>query len=383
VAGPGVQGKVTVSLREVTLQEALETILLANGLNFVTLGNVIVVKPVSTSIPGERRARLYRLNYINASQLKEAIADLLSDGAVVKVLSPQFAEVGNTGPQQEAQLSGMERSSMLLVSDRPEVLRQIDALVKKLDVPTPQVMIEARLVELSPTDQKSLGIDWDKTISATLMYEQTLPSGRVQTYSALKESPLGEGKWRFGHLTAAEFSAVLEFLKSHTESKLISNPKILAMDNQEAVISVGTTVPIPQINRGVGGQGDIVTFTYKDVNIELRVTPHVSEGDLILMSVRPVIEEITGEVVVDANRAPITSKRSIQTVVAVRDGETVVIGGMIKEKKIKTQKKVWLLGDIPLLGHLFTHETSEVRQSDLLIFITPHIVREKRALRQP
>jgi len=113
---------------------------------------------------------------------------------------------------------------------------------------------------------------------------------------------------------------------------------------------------------------------YKDVNIELRVTPHVSENKKIIMSVNPVIEEVTGEVVVDVNRAPITSKRAVHTTVSVKDGETIVIGGMIKDNTTVTTNKVFLLGDIPLIGPFFRHQKKEKKQTDLMIFITPHIV---------
>ncbi len=243
-----------------------------------------------------------------------------------------------------------------------------------MDVPTPQILIESKLVELSPLDKSSLGIDWDKSITASLFYQELLPGGDTQDYSVVKEDLTTADPWVLGPLTASQFSSMLNFLRQTTESKLVSNPKILAMDNQTSTITVGTTFPIPQINRGVAGQGDIVTFQYKDVNIELNVTPHVTENDEIIMYVNPIIEEITGEVIIDINRAPITSKRSVSTVVSVKDGETIVIGGMIKEDMKKIVSKVFLLGEIPLLGNLFRNTDYEKKQSDLLIFITPHII---------
>ncbi len=146
------------------------------------------------------------------------------------------------------------------------------------------------------------------------------------------------------------------------------------MDNQEAFISVGTTFPIPQITRGVGGQGDVVTFQYRDVSIALRVTPHVSDDETITLFVNPEIEEVIGQVTAGGNSAPITSRRTVKTVVNLKNNETMVIGGLIRESTIETISKVWLLGDIPLIGNLFRHKNKTKTQTDLLIFITPRLV---------
>ena len=379
VAGPDVKDTVTVSLRNVTLKEALDNILLASGYDYVVDGNVIMVKPLEKEIPGATQTKVYHLKYIDATNLLHVIRDVISDKALVKVFQADFYSRGDEGGKVQprgGEQQNLRRSSTLIVTDNAENIQRIDQLVQQLDVPVPQIMIESKLVELAPIDQDRLGIDWDKTINATLLFEDILPSGAKKMYSILNTDLKGRGQWRFGHLTADEFSAALEFLRQNTDSKLISNPRILGMDNQPCQISVGTTFPVPQINRGLAGQGDIVTFQYKDVNIQLNVTPHVVEGKKIIMHVNPVIEEVTGEVVVDINRAPITSKRTVSTVVTVKDGETIVIGGMIKEKKVTVVNKVWLLGDIPLLGMLFRHREVEKKQTDLIIFITPHILTE-------
>lgn len=373
VASDEVKGKITLSLTNVTLKEALDNILKANGYNYIINGNVIFVKPAEKTISGEMITKVYRLKYIDAYNLKEAISDVLSSHAKVRVFSEDFQPRSRGKEGQPENKEGC-RYSVLIVTDLPENIKRIDHIVEELDVSAPQIMIEAKLIEVSPIEQKKLGIDWDKSITASLLDEYILPSGRSQSYSVFSEGPAKGKQLVFGKLSATEFTAVLEFLKTKTNAKLISNPRILASDNQESSISVGTTVPIPQIHRGVAGQGDIITFMYKDVNISLKVTAHITEDRHIVMAVNPVIEEITGEVVVDKNKAPITSKRSVSTVVSVKDGETIVIGGLIKENTIKTIKKVWLLGDIPLLGYLFRHQALEKKQTDLLIFITPRIV---------
>ncbi len=378
VAGNDVQGKVTVSLQNVSLREALNTILKANGYDYLVQGNVILVKKMSNNLPGELVTRVFHLKYVDANNLKQTLDPLKSKEGSIEVFDAYFQKAKKQQqkpgqPQQVAAGLSQSHSSVLIVTDKQEKVAQISQVISQLDVPVPQIMIESKLVEMSPVNEDRLGIDWDKTINASLLWQQVLPGGKAQSYSAMVNDPRS-GQWNLGHLTASEFKVVLDFLREHTDSKLISNPRITAMDNQEATISVGTTFPIPQINRGLAGQGDIVTFNYKDVNIELRVTPHVSENRKILMSVNPVIEEVTGEVVVDVNRAPITSKRAVNTTVSVKDGETIVIGGMIKDNTTVTTSKVFLLGDIPLIGPFFRHQKKEKKQTDLIIFITPHIV---------
>ena len=407
VANQAVQGKVSVTLNGVTVREALELITRANGYDYLIAGQVILVKPREAFQLPELETRVYRLKYIDASNLKAILQQVVSSQARIQVFYYDFQPTGGAatsvgsvgtatgsggappaatggavgalgalpGPAGASTTSGPargKRSSTLLVTDTRENFPQVEAMIRALDVPTPQIMIEAKLLEVSPQDEEKLGIDWSKTVSAEVFREVILPSGQPFRYSA--QVPLDGGNVSFGTLSVGEYSAVLDFLRSHTDTKLISNPRILTSDNQEAVISVGTNVPIPQITRGVGGQGDVVTFEYRDVAISLRVTPHVADDETITLHVNPVVEEIVGEVQAGESRAPITARRQVETVVNVKNNETVVIGGLIKEDVIDQVKKVWLLGDIPLIGNLFRHKEKTSKQSDMLIFITPRLI---------
>ncbi|MFQ5864662.1 MAG: secretin N-terminal domain-containing protein [bacterium] len=369
VASRDVTGKVTVSLSNVTIKDALNNIIRANGYDYIVDDEVIVVKPKDKFQFEDFETKVYRLNHIDASNLKSTLSQILSSQAKIQVFYHNF----NPGEKEvEGQTTGKKnRSSTLIVTDSPANIKQLDAMIAALDVPTPQIMIEAKLIEIAPQKQDKLGIDWAKSIGAQIFQEVLLPSGSAFRYSA--QLPLDGGSINYGTLSFDQYNAVLDFLSSHTKSKLVSNPRIMAMDNQEAIISVGSTVPVPQINRGIGGQGDVVTFDYRDVNITLRVTPHVGDDGTITLYVNPVIEEITGEVVAGDNRAPITSKREVKTVVKLKSNDTMVIGGLIKENTIETLDKVWLLGDVPLIGNFFRHKNKVKRQTDLLIFITPRL----------
>ncbi len=370
VAGSGVTGKVTVTLNKVSLKDALDLIVKASGLDYTIEGDVVLVKPREQFNALELETKVYRLKYLDANNLKGTVAQVLSPQAKVQVFYHNFREVDLDKSAKET--GEKNRSSTLIVTDSAVNIKQLDAMIAALDVPAPQIMIEAKLVEISPQHEKKLGINWDKSINAEIFREIITPSGQPFQYSA--EIPVDGGSVNYGTLSVERYNAVLNFLSANTNSKLVSNPRIMATDNQEAMISVGTTFPIPQITRGVGGQGDIVTFEYRDVNIELRVTPHVGEDESISLYVNPQVEEVIGQVSAGDNSAPITSKRTVETVVNLKNNETMVIGGLIRENTIDTVQKVWLLGDIPLIGNLFRQKSVTKKQTDLLIFITPRLV---------
>ena len=371
VASQDVNATITVSLANVTIKEALDLVVRANGLDYIVKNEVILVKPRDKFEGPELETMVYRLKYVDANNLKNIATQILSPWAKIQVYYHSY-KLEQTSDEDGKGGKIKNRSSTLVVTDSPEYIKQLNAVIVTLDVPAPQIMIEAKLIEISPQSDEKLGIDWSKTINAQIFREVILPSGVPQRQSA--EIPLTGGSISYGTLTFDEYGAVIDFLNTHTNSKLISNPRILAMDNQEAYISVGTRFPIPQINRGVGGQGDIVTFQYRDVNIALRVTPHVADDQTITLFVNPEVEEVIGQVIAGGNSAPITSKRTVETVVNLKNNETMVIGGLIRENIVETISKIWLLGDIPLIGNLFRHKNKTKKKTDLLIFITPRLV---------
>jgi len=379
VIGEGVEGLVTMDLKNVTLRQALNRIVHTHDCDYTVDNGIITVKPLKAVYSGGSITKVYRLKYADAENVAIILRQVVSNDSLVRVFHREFLNYPESGKNRrdanEVAVQGIRRSSILVVTDLPDKIRQVDSVIKELDKPPIQIMIESKLVELSPMHSNELGINWDKTINAAVWGQNILQGGDVQDYAVINTDPANGGEWQLASLSAGKYQAVLDFLKQKTDSKLKSNPRLLAMDNEESSISVGTTVPVPRIQRGLGGQGDMVTFEYKEVNIQLNVTPHVTGPKEITMYVNPVIEEITGWVEYEQHRAPITDKRTVNSIVTVKNGETVVIGGLIKSQRIRTQQKVWLLGSLPLLGRLFQHEQYEDKQTDLMIFITPRIIR--------
>ena len=169
---------------------------------------------------------------------------------------------------------------------------------------------------------------------------------------------------------------MIDFLEQRGSSKLLSNPRVTTMDGEPASIHIQKVIPIQTINRFSEGAiiQDIVSYQDLEVGISLQVTPHIGDDSTITMEVKPVVEEIIGYTGNPNDLRPITSKRSVNTTVTVKNNETVALGGLLKESQIENEEKVFLLGHIPILGGLFTHRTTENQTTDLLILITPIIM---------
>jgi type II secretory pathway component GspD/PulD (secretin) len=272
-----------------------------------------------------------------------------------------------------------QRSDVLVVTDFRKNIADIAAVVSAMDKPVQQLHIEIRLVETLIGDEKQVGLNLPKSINVNMEgAESTVPfsykpSEETKKFSSWYELPEAGDKLSLGVLTVDQLKATLDYLAMDNSSKLLSNPKVLAMNNKKAVIIMGTNVPIPELSRGIAG--DLITYKEKEVSMNLTVVPRINEENKITLQVHPMLEEIVGYTGEAAAPQPITSRREIETTVMVEDGQTVVIGGLIKETENKIEDKIWLLGDIPVLGYLFKHVSTKKEKTDLLIFITTKILK--------
>lgn len=369
VVGGDVTGNVTVQLNDVTLADALSAILKAHGYHYIIENNVILVKPFDQNVNGELTSKVYRLNYLDGNLLTKTLEPLLSSKGKIE---PLIAEV-----EKEDKF---ERASEIVVTDNWENLARIDEVIKNLDTPITQVQIEVRLVETLLGNEKEIGFNPPKKISGSITGgETTAPitksqqsGGGQRRLAAWYKLPTFGKNFHYGVLTIDELTAALDFLSRDTHSHLISSPKVTALNNRKATIRIGTSVPVPEVSRGISG--DLLSFKEKQVDMNLEVIPRINSAGYITMDVHPILEEIIGFTGPSDTPQPITSRREVQTTVMVKNGETAVIGGLIKENTKEITDKVWLLGDIPLLGLLFRHKSSKKEKTDLLIFITPKII---------
>jgi type IV pilus secretin PilQ/predicted competence protein len=378
VVSEGVKGRTTMKLENVTLRQALDKIVFTNDCNYFVDGNIITIRPMALASMAGRITKVYRLRYADAVNVAKVVKRIASKDSLVEAFQTEFLDYDEAGKARInyalSTVQGIRRSSILVVTDIPEKVKQIDAVVAELDKPPVQILIESKLVEVAPTYTDQLGIDWDKTLNLAYNTDASTKTSQT-TINSGADSPVFNisRTLTMGRLNPGQYAAMLDFLKTKTNSKLMSNPRLLATDNEESSISVGKTVPVARIQRGVGGQSDMVTFEYKEISIRLNVTPHVGGNREITMYVNPIIEEIVDWKVISGNEAPVTDKRSVNSIVTVKDGETVVIGGLVKNNLTETTKRLWLLGNLPLIGRLFQHDYTQNIQTDLMIFITPTI----------
>ncbi len=366
---------VNVRLTNVPVRTALEYILKPNGYHYLIKDNVMIIKPLKDEFYGELETKIYHLQYIDGLKIKETVSKFLSSkGKLEALLTEKTTE------------KEPDRSNVLIVSDLEENLRIIDQIIQELDAPVKQVLIEVRLIETLIGDNKQLGLKWPTSVKASVMgAETTAPitttgqqgsSGGQQTIlSGWYQFPDTPEEIHLGVLTVDKLQAALDLLATDNRSKLISNPKVTTLNNQKAIIRIGTTVPIPEIQRSVAG--DLYSYKEKDVSMRLEVIPIVGKDNKITLKLHPIMQEIIGYIGPSEAPQPIISVREVETSVVINNGETVAIGGLVKETKSEQEEGIWLLSSIPVLGYLFKHTTIRKEKSDLLIFITSKVLEAK------
>jgi type IV pilus assembly protein PilQ len=346
---------VTVRLSEVPLRDGLQALLKAALCNMVELDNgIVVVKPLKKDLYGEMYTRIYTLDYVEAEDAAKAVQKVLSENGSAEV---SHRRVGDG--------SGSNRSSVLVVTDLPEAQRRIAEVIAEYDRAVPQIAIEAKFIETTRSSEDRFGIDWQIRASAS-----------TGSWDPSKDFaiPIIFDQMVLGKVSLDQMNASLEILATRGNSRVLANPRTVTLDNQTARISMGVEVPLREINKDA--QTGEITYTWKtrSIPIKLEVTPHVTSDGRVTMSVKPSVEAITGWVGSADDQQPIVAKREAETQVTVSDGEVVVIGGLVKDEETRTVGKIPLLGDIPLLGHLFKKTSVRREQNDLMIFIIPHVL---------
>jgi type II secretory pathway component GspD/PulD (secretin) len=239
----------------------------------------------------------------------------------------------------------------------------VGEVIKTLDTVTPQVLIETKIVETTLSNQENLGIDWVTQVSITGAQRPIVWPfvGRgTDSKFAPDDFPVAdEDQFNFGTINFTQLQAILELLRTRTDTNILSNPRIVTLDNQLARIVVGSQYPIPSyVYNEEQARLQVNGFEYKDIGIIFEVTPHVNNKGFITLEIAPTVTDILDFVQVENTTLPRLSTEEARTTDQVTD----------------IRKKVPILGDIPLLGLLFQKKEQTVTKTDLLIFLTPHII---------
>ena len=275
-----------------------------------------------------------------------------------------------------------ETRSIIVVAD-DETAMHITNVVRQLDRPTPQVLINCVFMEATHTKDTDIGVDGT--------YTYTISSKKFDAFNGTGTAATAFDLATSGGLytlAGSDLNIRLAALARAGKTEILSRPSILARNNQQATITIGQQVPLISgvTYDNFGNQRNAIT--YQDVGIILQVTPFITSEGMVEMIVQPEVSSVSDSTVSFATgtndlggaTAPIINIRSADTVVVVPDGETVVIGGLMATMKVNSEQKVPILGDIPLLGLLFKHKVTGDEKKELLIFLTPHIVKRPSEL---
>lgn len=374
LVSPKVIGNVTATLTDVPLDEALNNILAVQGATYVTGKNMIRVVPIGDVMMEQAKmvTKVYRIYYADIKDVAASLEKFVS---------------------KNGQISFAVGTSNIIVTDTEDKIKSIDDFIKEIDRVTPQILVEARLYDITSDDSLDLGVQWsvgtntdygdrgvggiDKT--GKINPFMTGDSGSAQS----QKTNITGNSFRFGWLDGSQnIDAIIAAKQRDISAKLLANPRVMVIDNKEATIKIISEIPYQELSQTSGG-GNIGTTQFKEVGVELKVTPHVTADGLIRMYIKPSFSTRGKEEVVvttddngdqRANRVPGIDKRETETTALVLDGQTVVLGGLRKKETATDLNKVPLLGDLPLVGFLFRYQGDQILNSELVVFVTPHVV---------
>ncbi len=353
-----VKGSVTISLKNVSWEGALRTILRSGGLDFVDEGGIIRVDE-ATKLQAEAtdreaararqmeliplETRILKLNYANAAEL----------------IAPLGASLSRRGLVQAE-----KRTNTLIVTDLPNIVDRVEKMAMELDSATPQIEITAKLVDVDSQASRDLGITWglnglqpnndpaNGTIDVNVT-EPKAPASATVTYGVIKS-------WGI-------ISSKIDMLERMNKANIISNPRITTVDNREAKILVGQKIPL--IVQDVAGNP---VSQLQTIGIQLKVTPHLTQDKKIIMDLHPEVSDLASNSTVQGGVIINTSEAD--TRVMVEDGQTAVIGGLIRTNEGVIRQGVPLLKDLPLVGMLFRSSNTSHQSRELIIFVTPRLL---------
>ena len=371
IMSPMVVGNVTVTFNDVPLEEALRNILAVHDSLYVPTDNIIRII-TSTEMVAKAEpilTKTFEIVYVDAVEVVLALD---------KFKSPQGS------------VSSIKGTSHIIVTDTESKITEITGLLEKIDRITPQILVEARIYDITSRDKLDLGVEW------TAGRNTNFQSGGIGTNPLTPgpRNPFGVGGFSAATAkTAAATTGFLRFgtLNEHvdidvqiraeqeiTEATLLANPRILVLDNETALFDIITEHPY--VERTVSASGITESVKFKEVGVKLTVTPHVTRNGMLRLHLMPEFNVFVERVTLSTTDIPVVDTRKVDTIALVKDGQTVVLGGMRKKDVSKEENKIPLLGDLPLIGGLFRFEGEDTAVTELIVFITPRIVGQEPVL---
>ncbi|EIK53714.1 general secretion pathway protein D [Stutzerimonas stutzeri TS44] len=337
--------------------------------------------------PATRSAntRVIRLRHNDAKSLAETLGDI-SEG-----LKDSGEGETTTSRPQNILIRADESLNALVLLAEPELIGTLESIVRQLDVPRAQVMVEAAIVEVSGDISDALGVQWAVDarggtggVGGVNFGNTGLSIGSVLNSINEGEIPSNLPDGAILGIGTRSFGALVTALSSNSKSNLLSTPSLLTLDNQEAEILVGQNVPFQTgayTTDSSGANNPFTTIERQDIGVTLKVTPHINEGATLRLQIEQEISSIAPTASLTAQAVDlVTNKRSIKSTILAEDGQVIVLGGLIQDDVTRTDSKVPLLGDIPLLGALFRSTQESHVKRNLMVFLRPTVVRDRAGL---
>jgi len=350
VTDPSIKGKITIYLREVPAEDALELILQVNELSYQKTNNVLMVasqEKLAAMVP--RVVETIRLQRLDATKAKEILKGL------------KF---------KEENIQVDEERSRLIVIDTPDNIRRIKESLVDIDQPPLQVMLEAKIVEASVDALKEFGFEWggESPDVKKIMVTPVEAEDREVDFEDIFRLNVVEEGWH-----GVGISAALNILEDKGKARVLANPRLTTLNNEKATMLIGDRVPytVTTVVEGVA----TTEVRYIEAGIRLEVTPRVTEGGYIITRIKPEVSYIYSWV----GDNPWIKTREAEAVVWLKDGESAILSGLLSEEEREKLSKVPILGHIPGLGLLFTKERKEKTKTEVIIIVTPHILTQEEA----
>ncbi|MDZ7833280.1 MAG: type IV pilus secretin PilQ [Desulfobacterales bacterium] len=387
---PNVQGSVTLSFQKpVPWDQVLDLVLQMNGLDKVEKGEIIRIATKGT-LRAEEEARRQKIEAIQKrKEQQKQLEPLVTEYIEISYANAQnevLPHVKDALSKERGSVTVDSRNNQLIITDTQAKIRKAKEIITEIDKVTPQVIIEARIVEANDNFSRKVGVTWGA--QSEDVYRSDL--GGNYSYNSVVNTPFIGGGAEGGTESPSLFNfsferlpsmgtpflldATLRAMETEQVLKIISTPKIVTLDNKEATITQGVEWPYQNVEE------DEVQTEFKEINLTLKVTPHITPDERVSLEIdlqKDDIQEIT------ASGEPAISTNNAQTELLIDNGQTIVIGGIVKRTESNAQAGLPILKDIPGIGWLFSAKQDEVVKRELLIFMTPNIVQlEQRGLAQ-
>jgi general secretion pathway protein D len=363
-----------------------------------------LVNHLDTPLEQSGNVKVIYLQYAEATDLAEVLTRVMKN---ISQLDTAEGAQAKSRSSKSATIEADEDTNALIITADADEMASLEAVIQRLDIRRAQVLVEAIIVEMEVIDGQELGLQWlfadnDGVFGSNITSNDTRLGNIAGSQLSADGGDIDEGVdlgglagalavaggvslgWAQLDNTGLSMTVILNALKETNNANILSTPSILTLDNQEAYITVGQQVPFVTgsfTNTGAGGDGaqnPFQTIERENVGITLTVTPHINDGDSVVLDIMQEVSSLSGLSVAASDL--ITNERKIQTKVLAEDGQVVVLGGLIKDEVQDAQQKVPLLGDIPYLGRLFRSDAERVVKQNLMVFIRTTIIRDSEQL---